>query len=495
VAGITAGPDGNLWFADPGSDPGIGMINPTSHAISQFRTPGFQPRDIIVGPDGNLWFNTVEGSLGTINPKTHAISEFSLLTGRVGSIAAGPDGNIWFSWVLFSNDASHVIVDHGMGTFNPMTHAISQFSVSTADLPAYIAFGPDRNLWFTEDEGTSIGMLNPTTHAVSEFTLPAGYRFAVGGITAGPDGNVWFLDQGPGSTTTSQSAIGMINPMTHAISEFTLPAQYAFAYGADDSELIAITPGPDGNLWFTNTNPLLAGIGKIDPSTHTITAYERLATISPTTHSNPPQPWWITAGPDGNMWFSEFGGTDSPSDLVIGEANTPPVAHSFTINLTNTTTTIAVLPHVWAPNGDSLAVTAVSQGKDGTVAINPNGTLTYTLTRLLSGSDSFTYTVVDAFGETTTATVTVTINVPPATDIQLVIGQVGQLQLNGGQINSLTSSLQAAQDSLTRGNHTAAINQLNAFANKIRALVQSGQLDTNLGDLLIQEEQLLIGLL
>jgi streptogramin lyase len=501
VAGITAGPDGNLWFANIG-DPGIGMINPTSHASSLFRTPGIVPFNIIVGPDGNLWFNDAapRNMLGTINPTTHAISVFSLPTTSVFSIAAGPDGNIWFSWVLSSNSQ---IVDHGMGTFSPTTHAISQFSLSNSGFPLDLAFDPDHNLWFSapgrSPDGALIGMLgmlNPTTHAVSEFNLPAGYYFDWGGITAGPDGNLWFLDNGPDSTTMSHSAIGMINPTTHAISEFTLPAQYAFAFGEDTSDLHAITPGPDGNLWFTNNGDLLAGIGKIDPSTHTITAYERMATITPTTRNLPPSPWGITAGPDGNMWFTEFGGTESPpGNLLIGEANTPPVAHSFTVNLTSATTTIAVLPHVWAPNGDSLSVTAVSQGQNGTVAINQNGTLTYTLTRLVSGSDSFTYTVVDNFGETTTATVTVTINVPPAADIQVLTSQVGKLPLNAGQINSLTSSLQAAQDSLTRGDHTAAINQLDAFANKVRALVQSGQLDLTLGDLLIQEEQLLIGLL
>src|SRR6185295_18724380 len=104
----------------------------------------------------------------------------------------------------------------------------------------------------------------------------------LGALTAGPDGSVWFLDQGPGSNTTSYSAIGVINPATHAISEFTLPAQYAFAFGSDDSELVGITSGPDGNLWFTNSGNLFAGIGKIDPSTHVIIAYERLASITPT---------------------------------------------------------------------------------------------------------------------------------------------------------------------------------------------------------------------
>jgi streptogramin lyase len=59
----------------------------------------------------------------------------------------------------------------------------------------------------------------------------------------------------------------------------------------------AITAGPDGNLWFTEQ----AGnkIGRITPS-GTITEFP-----IPTSQSTPIA---ITAGPDGNLWFTEEGG-------------------------------------------------------------------------------------------------------------------------------------------------------------------------------------------
>jgi streptogramin lyase len=54
-----------------------------------------------------------------------------------------------------------------------------------------------------------------------------------------------------------------------------------------------ITAGPDGNLWFTDG----AGeIGRITPS-GAITAFPV-----------PDGAWGITAGPDGNLWFTEEGG-------------------------------------------------------------------------------------------------------------------------------------------------------------------------------------------
>ena len=81
-------------------------------------------------------------------------------------------------------------------------------------------------------------MINPTTHAITEFPLPTADS-SPAGITTGPDGNLWFTEW------TNQ--IGMINPTTDAITEFPIPTA--------QSGPAAITTGPDGNLWFTESMP------------------------------------------------------------------------------------------------------------------------------------------------------------------------------------------------------------------------------------------------
>ncbi len=80
-----------------------------------------------------------------------------------------------------------------------------------------ITAGTDGNLWFTESGANAIGMINPTTHALSAFTVPTA-NAGLAGITMGPDGNLWF-------TEASANAIGMINPTTHAIHSFALPVR------------------------------------------------------------------------------------------------------------------------------------------------------------------------------------------------------------------------------------------------------------------------------
>ena len=61
-AGITSGPDGNLWFTEPGSN-SIGRIS-LSGVIEHFDvpTPASLPLDITVGGDGNLWFTESDAS-------------------------------------------------------------------------------------------------------------------------------------------------------------------------------------------------------------------------------------------------------------------------------------------------------------------------------------------------------------------------------------------------------------------------------------------------
>src|ERR1700687_3806642 len=60
----------------------------------------------------------------------------------------------------------------------------------------------------------------------------------------------------------------------------------------------AITAGPDGNLWFTE----ISGnrIGRITPL-GVVTEFSAGITAGAV-------PYGITAGPDGNLWFAEYGG-------------------------------------------------------------------------------------------------------------------------------------------------------------------------------------------
>ena len=70
--------------------------------------------------------------------------------------------------------------------------------------------------------------------------------------------------------------------------------------------------------------------------------------------------------------------------------------------------TVSVLSNDSDTDGDSLTISAVTQGSNGTVTVSGSSVL-YTPNTNVNGSDSFTYTVSDGNGGTDTATVAITI--------------------------------------------------------------------------------------
>ena len=105
------------------------------------------------------------------------------------------------------------------------------------------------------------------------------------GITAGPDGALWF-------TGLSGNRIGRITT-AGVITEFTVPTA--------DSVPIGITAGPDGALWFTERQR------QPDRADHHRRGRSPSSPV-PTANSGP---IGITAGPDGALWFTERTATGS----------------------------------------------------------------------------------------------------------------------------------------------------------------------------------------
>jgi streptogramin lyase len=222
----------------------------------------------------------------------------------------GPDGNLWFTENAHPSNVGvgPRFTSGAIGVINPTTGVLNSFPLSGSSNPNYdyaggITVGPDGNLWFTALLGPSggyIGVINPATAAIGYFPLPAAGG-AASAITTGSDGNLWF-------TLNSTGKIGSINPTTHVVNEYPLNNANT---GAG-----SIVNGPDGNLWFTET---LNAIGKFSPTTHVETDY-----AIPTANARPAS---IIRGPDGDLWFAEEGapnlGSIAPATGAIVEHPIP----------------------------------------------------------------------------------------------------------------------------------------------------------------------------
>ena len=160
-----------------------------------------------------------------------------------------------------------------------------------------LAVGPDGNLWFTDDGTNAIGTIDLTTHAISEFPLSTPHANPEA-ITTGPDGNLWF-------TEATAEEIGSINPTTHAISEFSISTTLRRWRGRRRASRGA------------RRKPLVDRdrqnqIGMFNLTTHALTEFP-----VPTNLDNTAD---ITTGPDGNLWYTnEIGtiGTINPTTGAI----------------------------------------------------------------------------------------------------------------------------------------------------------------------------------
>jgi streptogramin lyase len=381
--GIVAGPDGNLWFTEANANQ-IGRITPGG-AVTEFAVPtaGSGPTGIAVGPDGNLWFTEINAlQIGRITP-AGVVTEFRLPTSgfRPVSITSGPGGALWFTEVNVHNPGTDQPTSQPP-VFEPTHHAIfggqigristsgtvTEFALPTgADpngTPRGITAGPDGNLWFTERDASdrpAIGRLTPGG-AYTQFAAPFSLFNQSGSITVGPDGALWFTEpEYPayiGRITTSGSV--------------TEPALVIDTSGPRD-----IAVGGDGNLWITQYDQMFgnsASLTRLTPA--------GVATRFPLANSTA-GPFGMTADHNGNLWFTDLVagdivelnlGSAAAATVVTLSASANPAVAGQAVVLT--ATVAAVAPGMGTPTG---SVTFLDNGaRLGTAMLDASGRATFT---------------------------------------------------------------------------------------------------------------------
>jgi virginiamycin B lyase len=247
VDGITAGPDGALWFVDWY---GIGRMT-TDGALTAYPGMGSQ---IAAGPDGALWFTTrtpeemgsmtrdaigriTTGGEETLYPLPPLCSDCPRYDLNANGITDGPDGALWFT------DRQSI----GRIT---TTGAVTRYDVPGTWFIWGIASGPDGNLWFCDSQG-HIGRI--TTAGVSTVVASLGEHANLRDITAGPDGNLWFV----GANPYSDSWVGRITPGGE-VTTFQTPTE--------DSGPTEVAAGEDGRLWFGEGSAGQIGASPTEPT-------------------------------------------------------------------------------------------------------------------------------------------------------------------------------------------------------------------------------------
>jgi streptogramin lyase len=94
--GITAGPDGALWFTNVHSA-SIGRIT-TAGVVTYYGAGINYPLEIATGPDGAIWFTSDSRAIGRITTAglVTVYTDPGIFSNLAG-ITAGPDGAMWFT--------------------------------------------------------------------------------------------------------------------------------------------------------------------------------------------------------------------------------------------------------------------------------------------------------------------------------------------------------------------------------------------------------------
>ncbi len=98
---------------------------------------------------------------------------------------------------------------------------------------------------------------------------------------------------------------------------------------------------------------------------------------------------------------------ESSVEIEIVVKESPSAEDDKATTKEDTPVSIRVLDNDTDSDGDELTITEVTDGANGTVVINDDGTVEYRPNRDFSGDDTFTYTVEDGDGGVSTATVSV----------------------------------------------------------------------------------------
>lgn len=191
---------------------------------------------------------------------------------------------------------------------------VTEFTIPTAaSRPFGIAAGPDGALWFVEGDGNKIGRIT-TAGAFTEYTIPTKTNFGNFSshpqcIVAGPDGAMWFVE-GDGNKIGRIDTAGKITEFAN------------FAGGWPQ----CLTAGPDGALWIADQGPMGGGAASGDGWIGRITTAGVL-TKFPLPRKNV-QANFITAGPDGALWF---GTADDKGNSTIGRITTAGAVTEFPV--------------------------------------------------------------------------------------------------------------------------------------------------------------------
>ncbi len=363
---------------------------------------------------------------------TYAAGDTATLNG-IGTVVINPDGSYVFTPVANWNGAVPEV------TYTTNTGASSTLNIEVTainDDPVIVdengaPLGTDISVTTPEDTPVG-GTLLATDVDNDTLTFSKGSDPTNGTVTVNSDGS-WIytpnvnyngsdsftavVSDGKGGTDTITVMIG-VTPEDDA----PVAVEDSYTVAEDDSLTVSI-PGVLGNDSLGGDGGILAVSSYTSPA-----------------HGS------LTLNPDGSFTYTpvaNYNGADSFSytitdadgdtstatvALTVTSVDDAPVAVADSYTVAEDDSLTVSIPGVLGNDslggdGGILAVSSYTSPAHGSLTLNPDGSFTYTPVANYNGADSFSYTITDADGDTSTATVA--LNVTPVADApELVVSVI-----------------------------------------------------------------------
>src|SRR3954468_3264623 len=296
------------------------------------------------------------------------------------SRANGGDG--WLRYFVFKPSENKI---YGY------TYSVTRLDFETDDSSQFVL---DYNM-----QGTPFAVIGTNTNVASGSTTSTTWT----GLTPGPDyGGLPTVNDGK-ATTTGPTAAFTASVASANTPPSALPDAYTTAQGAP---LTVPAPGVLANDTDADDNALTVSLTQ-NPLHGTVS----LNSFGGFTYT----PAAGYSGPDSFSYAASDGiATSIPAVVTITVTAAPnhaPVAGNDSAStLEDAPVAIAVLSNDSDSDSDTLSVATLGSAAHGVVSVNTDGVVLYAPVLNFNGTDSFTYTISDGRGGSSTATVSVTIS-------------------------------------------------------------------------------------
>ena len=285
---IVSDNSGNIWVALRNRS-SIAKLDPKTGAFQEFKIPNssgpLQIWSIVLDSHGGLLFSdATDNMIRKFDTSTLKFSEYVIPTANTEpwGIATDPKGDVWYGGFNSGKLGKLEISKAREGTSDGFVEYKSPTNISR---PSYLLFDSSGTLWMMESGPAKLARFDVVSEKFTEIPLPRTGNASTNpiGMALDSQGMIWY-------TQFRTSNIGMFNPKTNSVEQFTTGLITGASYG--------IVSDRQGNVWTSQQR--VDRLIKVSTKDLTISEF-RIPTNSSFTEN-------IAVDPAGNVWFVETAG-------------------------------------------------------------------------------------------------------------------------------------------------------------------------------------------